>query len=65
MIQRIVEDDDGSTALEIDLEGIEFLMEGLSQLSESDIGTVLATPALWVDDSGHPEVGEFRLRRVG
>jgi hypothetical protein len=73
MIQRIVEDDDGNTALEFDEEGLEYLIDGLMALLDKDAGTVLTTPAVWTNDppwwrfwnrKKEPVVGEVRLRRV-
>lgn len=73
MIQKIVKDDDGSTVIELDEEGIDYLMDGLVALSEAPAGLVMATPAAWTtpapwwrfwDRTGDPVVGEFRLRRV-
>lgn len=64
MIQKITEDDDGNTAIEFDLEGIDYMIDGLQDLRDSSVGTVLSTPALWENDDGEPVVGEVRLRRV-
>lgn len=73
MIQKFTEDDDGSTAIEFDLEGIDFLIDGLQDLRESPVDTVLSTPALWSNSApwwrfwnrgSEPVVGEIRLRRV-
>lgn len=64
MIQRFTEDDDGNTSIEFDLEGIDYLIDGLQELRASPVDTVLATPALWTNDDGDPVVGEIRLRRV-
>lgn len=63
MIQKITEDDDGNTAIEFDLEGIDYMIDGLQDLRASPVGTVLSAPALWEED-GEPVVGEVRLRRV-
>jgi hypothetical protein len=73
MIQKIGEDDDGCTSIELDEEGIDFLIDGLIQLAEAEVGGVMVTPAAWTnpapwwrfwDRTGDPVVGEFRLRRV-
>ena len=73
MIQRIVEDDDGNTALEFDEAGAEYLIDGLRHLLNGDLGTVLSTPAVWTrkapwwrfwNRKGDPIVGELRLRKV-
>lgn len=64
MIQRITKDDEGNTVIELDREGIAFLMDGLKQLDEGEVGSLLTTPAIWVNDAGDPVVGEFKLRRV-
>lgn len=73
MIQKIVEDPDGSTAIELDEEGITYMMNGLIQLYDGEVGEFLTTPAVWTipspwwrfwDRAGEPVVGEFRLRRV-
>lgn len=74
MIQKFTEDDDGNTAIEFDEEGIDFMLAGLMDLAESEVGTVLTTPAVWTNSapwwrfwnrSGDPVVGQIRLRRVG
>lgn len=74
MIQTIKEDDDGNTALEFDLEGIDYFMSGLEDLRESPIDTVLSTSAVWTISAPwwrlwnrrrDPVVGVIRLRRVG
>lgn len=73
MIQKITEDDDGNTAIELDEEGIDYLIAGLMELAESEVGGLLSTPAIWTipapwwrfwNRKGKPVVGEFRLRRV-
>lgn len=73
MIQKFTEDDDGSTVIEFDDEGIDHLVEGLMELSESPVNTVMTTPAVWSipapwwkfwNRSPTPVVGEFRLRKV-
>lgn len=73
MIQTIKEDDDGNTAIELDEEGIDYLVAGLIELAEGEVGRVLTTPAVWTvsapwwrfwNRKGEPVVGEFRLRRV-
>lgn len=73
MIHTLKEDDDGNSALEFDHEGIDYMIRGLNDLSDSPVGTELSTPAVWTvpapwwrfwDRSGTPVVGEFRLRRV-
>lgn len=74
MIQTIVEDEDGNYALEFDDDGIEYLIDGLTDLfNHKEIGQEFVTPSVWEkpapwwrfwDRSGDPVVGEFRLRRV-
>lgn len=73
MIQKFTEDDDGSTVIEFDEDGIDNMVDGLMELAENPIGTVLSTPAVWTvpapwwrfwNRQGEPVVGEFRLRRV-
>lgn len=73
MIQKITEDDEGNTVLELDEEGIDYLMNGLMALSEAPIGMIMTTPAVWTNSSpwwrfwnrkGEPVVGEFQLKRV-
>jgi hypothetical protein len=73
MIQKFTEDDDGSTAIEFDEEGIDYMVDGLMELSESPVGTVLSTPAVWTisapwwkfwNRSPTPVVGVIRLRKV-
>lgn len=73
MIQTILEDDDGNTALEFDLEGIDYFIDGLEVLRQGPVNTVLTTPAVWSvpapwwrfwNRSPEPVVGEIRLRRV-
>jgi hypothetical protein len=75
MIQNIIEDDDGCTALEFDDEGIEYLIKGLEALYQDDTpGATYVTPAFWYQHAPwwrfwnrKPTMisGEFRLRRVG
>lgn len=74
MFHKITQDDDGSTAIELDQEGIDYLVEGLMGLYEAEVGGVLSAPLLWTDPAPwwrfwnrtrDPVVGEFRLRRVG
>lgn len=73
MIQKLTEDDDGNSVIELDLEGIEYLVDGLMDLSDQDIGGILTTPAVWTKSApwwrfwnrkGEPVIGEFRLIRV-
>lgn len=73
MIQTLKKDEDDNSALEFDLEGIDYFIDGLNDLRESPIGTVLTTPTLWENSAPwwrfwnrKPElvVGEMRLRRV-
>jgi hypothetical protein len=73
MIQKIGEDNDGNTSIELDAEGIDYLIDGLMQLAEAEVGGLMATPAVWTvpapwwrfwNRTGDPVVGEFRLRRV-
>lgn len=73
MIQKFTEDDDGNTAIEFDLEGIDYMIDGLQDLRDSSIGTVLTTPAVWSvsapwwrfwNRNPEPVVGEILLRRV-
>ena len=73
MIQRIVEDDDGNTALEFDDDGIEYLIDGLNDLLLDDVGSVYTTPSFWYDyrpwwKFWKPKKtmisGELRLRKV-
>jgi hypothetical protein len=73
MIQRITEDDDGNTVIEMDEEGIVFLTEGLMNLLDDGPGGLRSTPAVWTNSapwwkfwnrSGEPVVGEFRLRYI-
>lgn len=74
MIQRFIEDDDGNTAIELDEEGIDYLISGLMDLADAHIGEELTTPAVWGvsapwwkfwNREEEPVVGEFKLRRVG
>lgn len=74
MIQRLItEEGDGNPAMEFDDEGIEYLIDGLRDLLNSEVTTVMSTPVLWTTDPpwwrfwnrrGEPVVGEFRLRKV-
>lgn len=73
MIQKIGEDPDGNTFMELDSEGIDYLIIGLMELDEGEVGRLLTTPAVWTvpapwwrfwNRKGEPVVGEFRLRRV-
>ena len=73
MIQRILEDDDGNYAIEFDDEGIEFMIDGLQELLEEEVGGVMSTPTVWTKPApwwrfwnrkGEPLVGDFRLRKV-
>lgn len=73
MIQTFKEDDDGNTAIELDEEGAEYLIQGLVQLLDDGPGGLRTTPAVWSvkapwwrfwNRSSDPVVGEIRLRRV-
>jgi hypothetical protein len=73
MIQRFTEDDDGSPAIEMDAEGIDFLISGLMDLAEDGLGGLRTADAIWAnpapwwrfwDRSEDPVVGQIRLRYV-
>lgn len=74
MIQTFKEDDDGNTAIELDEEGIDYLITGLIALRDDGPGGLRTTPAVWSTSapwwrfwnrSKTPVVGEIRLRHVG
>lgn len=65
MRHRLYEDDEGSLIQELDLEAIEFLIEGLEQLKDVAPGEELAVPSFKEDDNGIPDSAqEFILRRL-
>lgn len=73
MIHKIVEDDDGNIAIELDEEGIDYFVDGLLALAECSVGSLMVTPSVWTtpapwwrfwDRSEDPVIGEFRLRKV-
>lgn len=41
------EGENGDRILEVDLEGIAYLMQGLETLRDGPIGTLLSTPSFW------------------
>lgn len=73
MIHRIQDNEYGDVVQELDAEGIDYLIEGLEQLRDSEPGTKLSTPAL-VDEGPRiwwrlwrrtpPAVGELILIRA-
>ena len=63
MILRVSELD-GSIELEADLEGIDFLLEGLELLKDLEVGRMKSSPTL-VECGGEPVgAGEFVLKRA-
>jgi hypothetical protein len=71
MIQRFTEDDDGNTVIEMDEDGIKFLIEGLVDLLDDGPGGLRSTPAVWTvtspwwkfwDRGETPVVGAVLLR---
>jgi hypothetical protein len=73
VIQRLIYDDDGGVAIELDEEGIDYLMDGLIDCRRAEPGEVFSTPSFWKEQPpwwkfwDRKEVmmtGEFRLRRV-
>lgn len=67
------EDEDGNTVFKLDSEGIEWLKEGLENLSWSQPGTKLSTPSMWTETAPwwrfwnrkpKPVIGELRLIKV-
>lgn len=65
MLFHTSERDDGNFELELDLEGIEYLEQGLADLRKTEIGGELSTPSFSEDAASHfilkrgPEGGEL------
>lgn len=73
MIQRFIQDEDGSMALEVDEEGIKYFVQRLIVLYSGEVGDFLTVSAVWTapapwwrvwDRSRDPLSGQFRLRKV-
>lgn len=66
MINKLYEDEDGNTVHLLDTEGIDYLIEGLVELRDSDVGGQLTTPTVTTDhETGELEsVGLMILKRA-
>lgn len=74
MIQNICYDNNDDVIIEVDDEGAEYLIDGLSELCINGPGAERSTPAVWGkpapwwrfwDRSETPMIGQFILRHVG
>lgn len=65
MRHRVYEDEDGRHVTELDAEAIDYLIDGLEQLRDSEPGTELFTPTVVRDDDdGGMAASEFVLLRA-
>jgi hypothetical protein len=66
VINKLYEDEDGNTVHLLDVEGIDYLIEGLTELRDSEPGERLSTPSVTTDhETGELEsVGKMILERA-
>lgn len=64
MIHRVYEDKDGRHVTELDAEAIDYLIDGLERLRDSDAGEELTTPTLITGPDDHAAVSELVLLRA-